>query len=1038
MSTLANSSITITFPSGTVLSNVNSSQILTADNTKIGSCSVSQANLTATCEFFNNETVGAGTPLTVQLGGVANTTVTGSQSLSVQTTSDPTPVNGSFSVVANNPVTNVSVTSTAPTDAASARTVYLVAFDTSPTGGMSTLANSSITITFPSGTVLSNVNSSQILTADNTNIGSCSVSQANLTATCEFFNNETVEADTPLTVELGGVTNPPLNPTGGEPLHIQTTSDITPATGEFPVVSNNPVTNVSVTNTAPTDAAAARTVYSITFDTSSTGSMSTLANSSITITFPSGTVLSNVNSSQILTADNTNIGSCSVSQANLTATCEFFNNETVDADTPLTVQVGGVVNPSTVGAETLSVQTTSDSTSVTSAQYTIGSAPTITGISPVSGPTSGGAIVTITGTNLTAATAVKFGTVNATSFAVNTATSITATAPAAAASTVDVTVTTPVGTSATSAADQFTYISPPTVTGINPTAGATAGGSSVTITGTNFTGATGVSFGSTAATSFTVNGATSITATTPAGSAGTVDVTVTTPGGTSATTAADRYTYAAAPTVTGLNPTAGPTAGGTTVTITGTNLTGATAVTFGAANATSFTVNSATTITATAPTHTAAGTVDVTVTTPGGTTATTAADRYTYAAAPTVTGLNPTAGPTAGGTTVTITGTNLTGATAVEFGTTSATITANTATTITATAPAGTVGTVDVTVTTPGGTTATSAADRYTYNAPAPASPPASPPPAPPASSPPVVASGVPTIQTTAAAGLSGSVDPENLATTAFFQYGLDPSERGPGSPSTLYDQSTPPQQVGSDSASHTVSASLTGLIPGALYHIRLVATNSAGTTFGTDQTFTTPQAAAPPPPVLGQSENAQPVSGTVFIKSPSGTFVRLTGAEKIPSGAEIDALHGSLQITTATAKKGKTQKGVFGGAVFKLTQASTGASTGLTTLSIVENAFTGAPSYALCTKHNAADATAASVKTLQLLHASAKGKFRTKGRYSAATVLGTIWTIADRCDGTLVHDVTDSVAVSDFVRHKTVIIHGGQSYLALAPGHRR
>ena len=58
------------------------------------------------------------------------------------------------------------------------------------------------------------------------------------------------------------------------------------------------------------------------------------------------------------------------------------------------------------------------------------------------------------------------------------------------------------------------------------------------------------------------------------------------------------------------------------------------------------------------------------------------------------------------------------------------------------------------------------------------------------------------------------------------------------------------------------------------------------------------------------------------------------------------------------------------------------------------------------------------SSKTLQLLHASAHGKFRTTGRYSAATVRGTIWTVADRCDGTLTHDITDSVAVTDFVHH--------------------
>jgi hypothetical protein len=186
---------------------------------------------------------------------------------------------------------------------------------------------------------------------------------------------------------------------------------------------------------------------------------------------------------------------------------------------------------------------------------------------------------------------------------------------------------------------------------------------------------------------------------------------------------------------------------------------------------------------------------------------------------------------------------------------------------------------------------------------------------------------------------------------------------------------------------------------------------------------------------VLGQSENVQPVTGAVFIRLPSGAFVKLTGNQQIPNGAEIDALGGSLKITTATAKKGKTQQGVFGGAVFKLTQASGGASRGLATLAIVEGAFGGAPSYASCKTHKALEATAASSRTLQLLHASAKGKFRTKGKYSAATVLGTIWTVADRCDGTLTHDVTDSVLVNDFVHHKTIVLHAGQSYLAKAPG---
>jgi uncharacterized repeat protein (TIGR01451 family) len=69
--------------------------------------------------------------------------------------------------------------------------------------------------------------------------------------------------------------------------------------------------------------------------------------------------------------------------------------------------------------------------------------------------------VTITGTALTGATAVQFGTVPATGFTVNSATQITATAPAASAGAVNVTVTTPGGTSSGSTASQYTYLPVP-------------------------------------------------------------------------------------------------------------------------------------------------------------------------------------------------------------------------------------------------------------------------------------------------------------------------------------------------------------------------------------------------------------------------------------------------------------------------------------------------------------------------------------------------------------------------------------------------
>ena len=118
-------------------------------------------------------------------------------------------------------------------------------------------------------------------------------------------------------------------------------------------------------------------------------------------------------------------------------------------------------------------------------------------------------------------------------------------------------------------------------------------------------------------------------------------------------------------------------------------------------------------------THTYASTGSFTTTVSikdaGGSTATAQGTARVNPPAPAVTHVSPSAGPTSGGTPVTITGTNLSNATAVKFGTASAMITADSATSITATAPAGATGTVDVTVATAGGTSATGAADQYTY-----------------------------------------------------------------------------------------------------------------------------------------------------------------------------------------------------------------------------------------------------------------------------------------------------------------------------------
>ena len=195
--------------------------------------------------------------------------------------------------------------------------------------------------------------------------------------------------------------------------------------------------------------------------------------------------------------------------------------------------------------------------------------PTITALDKSSGPTAGGDVVTITGTNLLHAVAgpstVSFGTVAATSVScAPDGLSCIATSPAVSgAGTVDVRVTSGDSqTSAATAVDRYTYqapavvtpVTPPTnpvpaVTGVSPAVGVASGGTSVTITGTALTAAgaqPAVSFGAVAVPAANISCAstTQCAVTSPPGADGSVaDVQVTTADGTSATVAGDKFTY---------------------------------------------------------------------------------------------------------------------------------------------------------------------------------------------------------------------------------------------------------------------------------------------------------------------------------------------------------------------------------------------------------------------------------------------------------------------------------------------------------------
>jgi YVTN family beta-propeller protein len=181
---------------------------------------------------------------------------------------------------------------------------------------------------------------------------------------------------------------------------------------------------------------------------------------------------------------------------------------------------------------------------------------------------------------------------------------------------------------------------------------------------------------------------------------------------------------------------------------------------------------------------------------------------------PTVTNVKPASGPTAGGTPVTITGANFTEVSAVKFGASNATsFKVLSATSIEAVSPAG-AGTVDVTVTTTGGTSATGAGDHFTYVVA------------------PTVVTGAATSVHAAGAVLNGTVNPNGgNVSECKFEYGTTVSygSSAPCSPSP-----------GAGESVVAVSASLSGLSPSTTYHYRIVATNAGGTTPGADGEFKT------------------------------------------------------------------------------------------------------------------------------------------------------------------------------------------------------
>jgi hypothetical protein len=150
-----------------------------------------------------------------------------------------------------------------------------------------------------------------------------------------------------------------------------------------------------------------------------------------------------------------------------------------------------------------------------------------------------------------------------------------------------------------------------------------------------------------------------------------------------------------------------------------------------------------------------------------------------------------------------------------------------------------------------------------------------------------------------------------------------------------------------------------------------------------------------------------------------------LTAERQIPVGSLLDTRKGTVRLGSASTKAGETFTGTFSAGVFAALQSRSG----LTTLPLKGSSFRS------CAARTGRASAALSRRTIRRMRANASGRFRTSGRYSAATVRGTIWDTVDRCDGTLTKVTRGVVVVRDLRKRRNIAVGAGKSYLARAPG---
>jgi CSLREA domain-containing protein len=169
------------------------------------------------------------------------------------------------------------------------------------------------------------------------------------------------------------------------------------------------------------------------------------------------------------------------------------------------------------------------------------------------------------------------------------------------------------------------------------------------------------------------------------------------------------------------------------------------------------------------------------------------------------------------------------------------------------------------------------------------------------------------------------------------------------------------------------------------------------------------------PPPVAGETVNVSESRGRVRVKLPgSDEFFELEDAQQVPIGSTFDTSKGRVNLIAAGQQRSWFYQGVF-----RLGQGK--GARPLSTLTLTGRLACGR------------SANIAAKRKKRRLWGDGKGKFRTKGRHSAATVVGTRWLVEDRCNGTLTRVVKGRVRVRDFRARRTVVVKAGKRYFARA-----